>query len=1211
MFLYNLTLQTGGGITSAVYGNFSAPKAHEIVVARNKTLELLRPDDTGKTQVIFTTEVFGIIRSLAAFRLTGANRDYLCVGSDSGRIVMLNFDADTHTFKKVHQETFGKSGVRRAVPGQHLVCDPKGRAVMIGAVEKTKLVYVLNRDSQTNLTISSPLEANKSQCITFSVTALDRGLENPGFAAIELEYGDADVDSSGEAAANAQKQLTFYELDLGLNHVARRESEPIDNGANLLVPVPGGTDGPGGVLVCCENFVLYKSESSKGQELRSVIPRRAELSGERGVLLTAYASHKTKKDGFFVLAQSEYGDVYKIVLDNESGKCCGPSDAVANLKITYFDTVPTCVDLCVLRSGFLFCASEFGDHILYQFTSIGDDDSGNRPVNGQSNSKTLVETNEGYQPVFFTPTPLKNLTAIDTLQSLCPVLDAQCHELLGEETPQLYTLCGAGSRSTLRILKRGISLTEMAVSPLPGNPNAVFTVRKNKTDAFDDFIVVSFVDATLVLKIGDTVEEVTDSGFQGDMPTLSASRIGDNDLLQVHPGGLRHARADGRVNEWRCPGRKTVTKATVNNSQAVIALSGGELVYFELDTTGSLMEIEKVETSGDVACLSLPGLRKGEAKAKFVAVGSYDSTVRVMSLSGEDTLQTVGVQALVSAPNSLLLLHTSNNSLNLNAGLQNGVLLRADVDLVTGGISNARSRFLGTRPPLLYYTRINGDNAMIALSTRPWLGYTDLQNKFSLQPVSYTALDNCASFASEQCPEGIVASVGNTLRIVSAEHLNESFNAAVVKLRYTPREMSVNVDKKLLAIVESDQSSVPYGLRTGVEGPAGEKPVKDPNAMDADDDSDDELSMTPAEQFGAPKAAPGQWASCVRIVDPSSNETKQIIELEDDEAALCVCHAYFPAADELFLVVGSVVGLTFTPRDCKGGFVTLYRYLQDGRIELVHKTPVDGVPGAVCGFNGKLLCGVGNSLRLYEYGKKKLLRKSECSDFPNFVTTVHGSGDRIYVGDVQESFHYVKYKKEDGTMWIAADDSQPRHVTSAVPLDYDTMCGGDKFGNVFVTRLTNDASNEMEHDPTGGLNLDQKSVLNGAAQKTMCVSSFHVGETVCALTKGTLQSGGNESIIYCSLNGTIGALAPFISREDVDFVTHLEMHLRQEKPPLLGRDHLSFRSSYFPVKDVIDGDLCEQFSELDVETQKRIAEDMDMVPPEITKKLEDLRAAVM
>ena len=68
---------------------------------------------------------------------------------------------------------------------------------MIGAIEKSKIVYVLNRDTSANLTISSPLEANKSHVITFAVCALDCGLDNPQFAAVELDYGDADQDSHG------------------------------------------------------------------------------------------------------------------------------------------------------------------------------------------------------------------------------------------------------------------------------------------------------------------------------------------------------------------------------------------------------------------------------------------------------------------------------------------------------------------------------------------------------------------------------------------------------------------------------------------------------------------------------------------------------------------------------------------------------------------------------------------------------------------------------------------------------------------------------------------------------------------------------------------------------------------------------------------------------------------------------------------------------
>lgn len=97
--LYQLTLQRSSAITHAIYGNFSAPKAQEIVCSRYKTLELLRPDDSGKVQSILSVEIFGVIRALHPFRLTGASRDYIVVASDSGRIVILEYDGTKNMFE--------------------------------------------------------------------------------------------------------------------------------------------------------------------------------------------------------------------------------------------------------------------------------------------------------------------------------------------------------------------------------------------------------------------------------------------------------------------------------------------------------------------------------------------------------------------------------------------------------------------------------------------------------------------------------------------------------------------------------------------------------------------------------------------------------------------------------------------------------------------------------------------------------------------------------------------------------------------------------------------------------------------------------------------------------------------------------------------------------------------------------------------------------
>lgn len=43
------------------------------------------------------------------------------------------------------------------------------------------------------------------------------------------------MDPTGEAGQQTQQWLTYYELDLGLNHVVRKYSEHLEEHANFLV----------------------------------------------------------------------------------------------------------------------------------------------------------------------------------------------------------------------------------------------------------------------------------------------------------------------------------------------------------------------------------------------------------------------------------------------------------------------------------------------------------------------------------------------------------------------------------------------------------------------------------------------------------------------------------------------------------------------------------------------------------------------------------------------------------------------------------------------------------------------------------------------------------------------------------------------------------------------------------------------------------------
>ncbi|CAF4390908.1 unnamed protein product, partial [Adineta steineri] len=82
---------------------------------------------------------------------------------------------------------------------------------------------------------------------------------------------------------------------------------------------------------------------------------------------------------------------------------------VTEIRLKYFDTVPVASAMCVLRTGFLFIASEFGNHYLYQITQLGDADD-----EPEFSSSERLEEEDTF---FFVPRKLKNLILVDEMDS--------------------------------------------------------------------------------------------------------------------------------------------------------------------------------------------------------------------------------------------------------------------------------------------------------------------------------------------------------------------------------------------------------------------------------------------------------------------------------------------------------------------------------------------------------------------------------------------------------------------------------------------------------------------------------------------------------------------------------------------------------------------------------------------------------------------------
>ena len=95
--------------------------------------------------------------------------------------------------------------------------------------------------------------------------------------------------------------------------------------------------------------------------------------------------------------------------------------------------------------------------------------------------------------------------------------------------------------------------------------------------------------------------------------------------------------------------------------------------------------------------------------------------------------------------------------------------------------------------------------------------------------------------------------------------------------------------------------------------------------------------------------------------------------------------------DDEFVLVGTVQELMLNPRSCSAGFVHVYQLTENGeKLEFVHRTQMDDVPAAIVSFQGRILIGVGRYLRVYDLGKKKLLRKCENKVGGRVVANLNG-----------------------------------------------------------------------------------------------------------------------------------------------------------------------------------------------------------------------------
>jgi len=270
--------------------------------------------------------------------------------------------------------------------------------------------------------------------------------------------------------------------------------------------------------------------------------------------------------------------------------------------------------------------------------------------------------------------------------------------------------------------------------------------------------------------------------------------------------------------------------------------------------------------------------------------------------------------------------------------------MRQLVDNVTGVLTDSRQQFLGTRGIKLTKIKIHGEDAVVALSNKPWLCYNYL-GQYRVTPINYEALAAVCPFSSTQCHQGMFAICENSLRILQFENLGEQFTQHVVKTCYTPCRLQVHPDTNFLVVLEKDHQSKSI------------KQMEEEKQLICEETKDDDYRRADWSDLGAyPKSLKDTFASCIRIIDPTTMETLSELHFTNRETCFSIYvsqgpmgHAYETGAEsaESYLFCGVGLNATLSPRGCALGFIKTYRFTNRGKsLELLHSTPCEDIPNA-------------------------------------------------------------------------------------------------------------------------------------------------------------------------------------------------------------------------------------------------------------------------
>ncbi|KHN84948.1 DNA damage-binding protein 1 [Toxocara canis] len=504
------------------------------------------------------------------------------------------------------------------------------------------------------------------------------------------------------------KAATINLEDKELSSPPLWKQDNIEAEACMIIPIPQPY---GGVIVVGREAICYHKDANVYSAIAPPLIHQSQINCY-GII---------DRDGQRYLLGDLSGRIFMLLLDLDVA--ADGTASVKDLKVELLGetSIPECV--VYLDNGVVFIGSRFGDSQLVRL-------------------RMEPSANGSY------------ISLMDTYVNLAPIRDMVVINADGQQ--QVITCSGAFKDGSLRIIRNGIGIEELASVDLPG-VKALFTL--NVESELDDYLVVGFVNETHILKInGEELEDTQLHGFVTNAPTLWAGRLRSGGLAQVTPNKVILV-VDGNVFTWDPPSNISVVSVNERSGQVVLAC-GNQLRYLLL--SDKITQVASTECEFEIACIDVSSV-DADAESKLCAVAYWtDMSVALRSLPdlNEIVREKCGGEMLARS----LLICMMEGIVYLLVALGDGTLYYYQIDMNTGALTQPKKATLGTQPTTLKKFMSRGARNVFACSDRPTVIYSSSQ-KLVFSNVNLKLVAHMCALNSPIYTDSLVMTDGQTLVI--------------------------------------------------------------------------------------------------------------------------------------------------------------------------------------------------------------------------------------------------------------------------------------------------------------------------------------------------------------------------------------------------------------------------------------------------------------